>query len=171
MAKILIVGDSQSVNPGKAAERKLKLLGHETKRVSNTGMGPYDYVRIPDLWNQYTSAVLSFHPDLIVLVFGSNDPPNKNLRDALRKIKNSVKPKVILTGPPRYADPTHQANGEQIRVAYAAVFATDYFDSYPYTSPSLSRAPDGLHFTLTGAVPWGEAIANEAARRVAPKPA
>ena len=166
MSKILIVGDSQSVNPGSAAEKRLKTLGHETKRVSNVGMGPYDYVRFEDLWKQYTSAVAKFSPDLIVLIFGSNDSPNKHLSDALAKLKKSVKPKVILTGPPRYPDPEHQTLGEKIRVVYASVFATDYFDSYPFTDPKLARAADGLHFTVKGAVPWGEAIADEAVRRI-----
>ena len=165
MKKILIVGDSQSVNPGAAAERKLKALGYETKRVSNVGMGPYDYVRIADLWKQYTSAVDTFHPDLIILIFGSNDAPNKNLKEALTKLKNNVKPKVILTGPPRYPDPEHQALGEKIRVVYAGVFTTSYFDSYPYTDPKLSRAADGLHLTVSGAATWGAAIAVEVTRR------
>jgi len=170
MSKILIVGDSQSVNPGSAAARSLKALGHEVQRVSNVGMGPYDYVRLSALWREYTAAVTKFTPHLVVLVFGSNDSANKHLFDALRQLKNRVKPKVILTGPPRYPDPEHQERGEKIRAVYISAFGADYLDSYPHTDPKLSRAADGLHFTVKGAVPWGEAIADEVLRRLAVKP-
>lgn len=166
MAKIAVVGDSQSVNPGAHAEEKLKELGHSTERLSNVGMGPYDYVRISSLWQAYTSLITSFKPDLVFLIFGTNDAPNQHLVDALVKMKKSVKPKVVLTGPPQYPDPTHQAIGLKIQAVYSTTFGADYFDSYPYTSPSLPRAADGLHFTYEGARTWGEAIGIDANRRL-----
>lgn len=166
MSNIFVVGDSQSVNPGQVATRKLRLAGHSTQRISNVGMGPYDYVRLESLWNSYVRGVSSFKPNLIVLIFGSNDAPDKNLGPALLKLKNRVAPKVILSGPPQYPDPKHQEKGAQIREVYQSIFGVDYFDSYPYTSTSLARAGDGLHFTVKGSTPWGEAIADEVIRRL-----
>lgn len=167
MARIVFAGDSQSVVPGGIAEEILRSAGHQTLRVSNTGKGPYDYVRMATLWSQYTQAVRSFNPSLVVLIFGSNDSPNQNLADALRRLKASVKPKVILSGPPRYPDAAQQKRGEKIRGIYVSAFGEDYFDSYPHTAESLSRAPDGLHFTRSGARPWGQALAAEVQRRLA----
>jgi len=169
MTSIFLAGDSQSVNPGGAAERALRGFGYATSRVSNIGMGPYDYVRISDLWRQYTNGVAKAKPALIVLIFGTNDAPNQHLEDALAKLKNSVKPKVILSGPPQYPNAEHQVLGASIKAVYAKVFGVDYFDSYPFTDPSLPRAADGLHLTVSGATPWGNAIAAEVVRRVPPR--
>lgn len=174
MAKILIVGDSQSVNPGAVARRALQDHGHTVNMVSNTGRGPYDYVRIPSLWAQYTNAVTTFHPDIVLLIFGHNDSPNENLRNALARMKSSVTPKVLLTGPPLYIDPAAQRDGEAVKAIHASVFGTDFFDAYPYTATTLEHQaptptfPNGNpHFTLAGARPWGTAIAAEIERRLA----
>lgn len=166
MAKVLIVGDSQSVNPGAVAKRALMAHGHQVQVVSNVGRGAYDYVRTPELWAQYTGAVNTFRPDIIMLIFGRNDAPNANLRRALGEMKTRVRPKVLLTGPPLYADPAGQAEGLAIKAINAEVFGADFFDAYPYTATTLEHQastatfPNGNpHFTLRGATPWGEAIA------------
>lgn len=174
MAKVLIVGDSQSVNPGAVAKRVLIGHGHQVMVVSNVGRGPYDYVRMPELWAQYTNAVNTFHPDLVMLIFGRNDAPNANLRRALGDLKTRVRPKVLLTGPPLYLDPAAQAEGQQIKAMSAEVYGADYFDAYPFTATTLEHQastptfPNGNpHFTLRGATPWGEAIAAYIERRLA----
>lgn len=162
-----VAGDSQSVNPGAVAVAALQKQGVIVRRVSNVGMGPYDYVRMPTLWKQYKDLMSRLGPkDLGILIFGSNDAPDQHLLDALKKMKAAVKPKIILTGPPQYPDPTHQVLGAKIRDVYMKAFGPDYFDSYPYTDVTLPRAGDKLHFTYEGAKPWGEAIAAEALRRL-----
>lgn len=173
MAKILIVGDSQSVNPGAVAKRVLQSHGHTVRIVSNVGRGPYDYVRMPELWSQYTGAISAFGPDIIMLIFGHNDAPNANLRRALGELKTRVRPKVLMTGPPLYADPAAQAEGQTIKGMNAEVYGADYFDAYPFTATTLPHAPPTAtfplnpHFTMAGATPWGEAIAGEIERRLA----
>jgi len=173
MSRILIVGDSQSGNPGIVAQRKLEALGHSVQKIENDGKGPYDYVRLSDLWNSYVGAVNSFRPDIILLIFGHNDAPNDNLRSALTRMKQSVRPKVLLSGPPQYADPAQQAIGDQVKAIHQQVFGGDFIDAYPFTSTSLPHQPPTAtfpinpHFTLTGAEPWGDAMANEVQRRLA----
>ena len=76
MSSIVICGDSQSVYPGQVAEKLLKAAGHSVVRVSNQGRGPDDYVKSKQLWGEYLSAVRDAKPDLIVLLFGTNDPAN-----------------------------------------------------------------------------------------------
>lgn len=159
MSKFLIVGDSQSVWSGTFAERRLFSKGHTVRRISNPGMGPHDYVRISSLWNSYVSAVRNFAPDLILLIFGSNDSPNEKLRESLSTLKTSVKPKVFLSGPPQYEEEKQQEKGQALRKMYGEVFGEDYFDSYPYTSLDLPRASDKIHLTPMGARAWGEALA------------
>lgn len=176
MARILIVGDSQSGTPGNAVRLKLQSLGHTVQKIENDGKGPYDYTRMADLWNAYTSAVQSFQPDIILLIFGHNDAPNDNLRNALARMKSAVHPKVILSGPPLYADPAQQAIGAQVKAIHASVFGPDFFDAYPYTATTLPhQAPTATfnpnpHFTAAGAAPWGNAMADEIVRRLASLP-
>jgi lysophospholipase L1-like esterase len=167
MASIVICGDSQSVYPGKIAAKVLEAAGHTVVRVSNEGKGPDDYVRTPALWSVYIGAVRDANPDLIVLLFGTNDPRNARLRAALTKFKNDVAPKVILSGPPLYPRPEHQAKGLEIKTMYDEVFGEDYFDAYPFTPLSIERDSHGLHFSFEGARMWGEAIAAEVVRRLA----
>lgn len=172
MARILIVGDSQSVAPGDVAKRRLQSLGHTVMVLSNVGRGPYDYVRTPSLWSAYTGAVTSGRPDIVMLIFGHNDTPNENLRRALRQMKSAVHPKVLLTGPPLYADQAAQVEGRAIKAINQAEYGADYFDSDPYTATSLEhQAPTATfnpnpHFTMRGAQPWGNAIADEIVRRL-----
>lgn len=166
MAKILICGDSQAGNPGAAMERRLKELGHAVTRISNVGKGPYDYVRLPELWSQYSTAARSEAWALIWLIFGSNDVANQKLEHALAKMKSSVRPKVCLSGPPQYPAAESQARGAAIREVYMRAFGADYFDSYPFTGVERARAKDGLHLTPTGAEAWGLAMAAEAVRRI-----
>jgi len=172
MSRILIVGDSQSGTPGAAAQRKLLTLGHTVQKIEHDGKGPYDYVRMPDLWSEYTNTVASFRPDMILLIFGHNDAPNQNLHDALVRLKQAVRPKVILSGPPQYADPTQQAIGDRVKAIHSNVFGSDFIDAYPFTSTSLPhQAPTANfnpnpHFTPAGAEPWGSAMADEVQRRL-----
>lgn len=167
MASIVICGDSQSVYPGTVAEGVLRKAGHHVVRVSNQGRGPDDYVRTPALWNAYLGAVRDMKPDLVVLLFGTNDPPNERLRAALKKFKADVLPKVILSGPPLYPEKEQQAKGEATQAIYREVFGEDFFDAYPHTPLTIPRDAKGLHFSLKGARQWGEAIAAEASRRLA----
>lgn len=163
---VVLIGDSQSVNPGRVAEKKLEALGYRTSRLSNTGKGPYDYVRLPNLWRGYLETIRIQNPTLIVLIFGTNDAPNDLLRDALKKLKNSVRPKVVLTGPPLYPGAEHQANGLKVQAIYREAFGDDFLDAYPYTPLSIPRDKLGLHFTLRGAETWGAAIADEVVKRL-----
>jgi lysophospholipase L1-like esterase len=169
MAKYLIVGDSQGAGPpGVAAERRLTALGHTVRRIGNSGRGPYDYVRTPDLWTQYTQGARDFRPDHVLLIFGSNDIANANLERALGQMKSGVAPPVWLSGPPRYEDAEAQARGQAIHDMNLRVFtAARYIDAYPWTGPEVPRAPDGLHFTSGGGAAWGVPLADEFARRVA----
>ena len=161
------MGDSQSVEPGKKAEKILLEHGYNVRRLSSVGMGPYDHVRMPVLWNRYISCVRTFKPDLIVLIFGTNDAPTHNLDTSLEKLKSSVKPPVILTGPPQYPSSERQAIGLDVKRRYQSAFGEDYLDSYPHTSTDLVRDRLGLHFTSVSASAWGEAIAKEVLRRTA----
>lgn len=167
MASIVICGDSQSVWPGIVAEGILRKAGHTVVRVSNEGKGPDDYVRTPALWNAYLGAVRDAKPDLIVLLFGTNDPPNERLRAALTRFKKDVLPTVILSGPPLYPGAEQQAKGEKTQAMYRAVFGDDYFDSYAHTPLTIPRDAKGLHFSKKGAEPWGQAIAQEVERQLA----
>lgn len=166
MATIQIVGDSQSGNPGQAARTALSALKHRVAILRNDGIGPYDYVRMPDLWQAYKAAVRKSKPALVVLIFGTNDAPNDRLADALVKLKTSVAPKVILSGPPMYPDPERQKNGLKVQAIYREVFGDDFLDAYPFTSVSLERDRAGLHFTPKSAAYWGIAIADEVVRRL-----
>lgn len=170
--KVLIMGDSQAAGPpGSHMEQKLTQAGHRVQRVGNPGKGPYDYVRLPELWSQYTNAVASFAPDVILLVFGSNDPASRSLESAMRQIKDRVRPRVYYTGPPRYADPEAQSRGQGIKdIAQRVYGASRYIDAYPFTGPEAGRAPDGLHFTRAGGEPWGQGAVNELLRREAASP-
>lgn len=172
MSRVLIVGDSQSGNPGLVAQRKLEAMGHTVQKIENDGKGPYDYVRLSDLWNSYINTVHTFNPDVILLIFGHNDAPNANLQNALVRLKQSVRPKVLLSGPPQYADPAEQAIGEQVKTIHQQVFGGDFLDAYPYTSTSLPHQPPTAtfpinpHFTLDGAQPWGSYMAEQVQQRL-----
>lgn len=166
MAKVLIFGDSQAGTPGAAAESKLRAAGHQVQRITNPGKGPYDYTRFPSLWEQYTGAVRAFQPDIVVGFFGSNDEPNENLANAVARIKQAVRPKVLLTGPPQYPAAASQQRGAAIREIYAQSTGGDFIDAYPFTDPSLPRTPDGLHLPAASAAPWGHAVADEVQRRL-----
>lgn len=166
MASVAIVGDSQSVNPGKVVEEVLRAAGHKVSRLSNTGNGPYDYVRLPNLWRGYTETVRVSRAEVVLLIFGSNDAPNDHLRDALDKMKRSVRPKVLLSGPPLYPDPDHQVTGQKIQDTYREVFREDFIDAYPHTPLSIPRDKLGFHFTLKGSKTWGEAMAAEVLKRL-----
>lgn len=141
-------------------------MGHTVLRIGNSGMGPYDYSRLPELWNQYIGAVNTFRPDHILLIFGSNDAANENLRNGLKRMKDAVRPPVWLSGPPHYGAADAQIRGAAIREVYKNVFTGNRFiDPYPWTGPDVPRAPDGLHFTAAGGNAWGMPLAEEFARR------
>lgn len=167
MASVVVCGDSQSVFAGSAAGAVLSAQGHRVWRVSHPGKGPHDYVRLKPLWSEYVTTVRSSGAAVVVLIFGSNDPPNGALEEALSKLKRGVRPKVLLSGPPLYPGAEQQARGEAIRSIYQRVFGEDFFDAYAHTPLEIPRDAAGLHLTRAGATPWGEAIANEVERRLA----
>jgi hypothetical protein len=164
MAKILIVGDSQAQGtPGLYAERKFRAAGHTTRRISHHGKGAIDYVSTPALWSEYTGAVQSFAPDVVVLIFGSNDFGSR-LDDALIRMKDAVRQPVWLSGPPRYPAPDRQRLGETIRSTNQQVFGSRWIDAYPFTPLSIPRDSLQAHLPGEGGRPWGEAIADAVMR-------
>lgn len=158
--KYLIIGDSQTDGaPGRAFEAKLREQGHETRRIGHVGHGAYDWSRMH--WPEYVSALRTFAPDRVVLIFGSNDPASTNLRTAMGRFKASH-PKVYYAGPPRYdAKPDVQAIGTRVRDLAMEVFGGDYLDAYPYTGASVPRAADHVHFGPTGGAMWADGILRE----------
>lgn len=172
MAKILIFGDSQAAGaPGQSAERSLKAAGHTVRRFGNVGRGPYDYVREPALWSQYTAAIREFNPDAVLAIFGSNDTANSALEHAMIRIRDAVRPPVFFSGPPAYPDANANARGSAIRDMAKRVWGDGrYIDAWPWTGGSEGRARDGLHFTAQGGARWGEPLAAELLRRVTGSP-
>lgn len=158
--KILIIGDSQTDGaPGRAVESKMRDLGHETRRIGHVGHGAYDWSRMH--WAEYLAALRSFVPDMVLLIFGSNDPASTNLRAAMERFKASH-PKVYYAGPPRYdAKPDVQAIGSRVRDLAMEVFGDRYLDAYPYTGSSVPRAADHVHFGPTGGAMWADGIIRE----------
>lgn len=164
MSKFLIVGDSQAQGtPGQFAERKLQAAGHTTRRIANAGKGAIDYVNTPALWSAYTSAVSSFRPDGIILIFGSNDFGSR-LDDALLRMKNSVTPPVWMSGPPLYPETERQRRGESIRTINQQVFGPRWIDAWPHTPLTLPRDSLQAHLPGEAGRPWGEAIAERVMR-------
>lgn len=159
MPKALIVGDSQAQGtPGRYAEQKLRAAGYQTMRISNPGKGAIDYVNTPALWQAYTDAARSFNPDVVVLIFGSNDFGSR-LEPALERMKNAVRAPVWMSGPPLYPEAGRQRLGEQIREANRAVFGSRWIDAWPHTPLSLPRDHLQAHLPGESGRPWGEAIA------------
>ena len=167
MAQILIVGDSQAQGtPGQYAEQKLRAAGNTVRRISHHGKGAIDYVNTPALWSEYTSAVQSFAPDAVVLIFGSNDFGSR-LDDALLRMKSAVRPPVWLSGPPLYPEAERQRLGTTIRATNQQVFGTRWIDAWPHTPLSLPRDSLQAHLPGTAGRPWGEAIADRVMRDMA----
>lgn len=175
MVKILIVGDSQAQGtPGSYAQRKFEAGGHEVRRISQHGCGPIDWssdevsagCRTPGLWSRYTGAVASFRPDIIVLIFGSNDFGSR-LDDGLLKMKNQVRPPVWMSGPPMYPAEDRQRLGTSIRATNQRVFGSRWIDAWPYTPLSLPRDALQAHLPGEAGRPWGEAIADAVMRGMA----
>lgn len=167
MARILLVGDSQAQGtPGSYAQRKFEAAGHTVRREAQPSCGPIDWssdevsagCRTPGLWSRYTGAVRTFAPDVIVLIYGSNDFGSR-LAPALTQMKNRVAPPVYMSGPPMYPDPERQRLGEQIRTTNRTVFGDRWIDAYPHTPLSLPRDSLQAHFPGEAGRPWGEAIA------------
>jgi len=172
MAKFLIVGDSQAqgrIGPGYFAEKKLQAAGHTVRRVANHGKGPIDYVNTPTLWSAYTQAVSSFRPDVIILIYGSNDFGSR-LGGALTRMKNAFPQPVWMSGPPQYPDPDRQALARTIRSTNEQVFGARWIDAYPFTPLSIPRDHLRAHFPGEGGRPWGEAIANTVMRSLSSTP-
>jgi len=169
MAKILIVGDSQAQGngPGLYAQRKFEAAGHTVRREAQHGCGPIDWssdevspgCRTPGLWSRYTGAVASFQPDIVVLIFGSNDFGSR-LDDGLLKMKNQVRPPVWMSGPPMYPAEDRQRLGTNIRAINQRVFGARWIDAWPHTPLSIPRDRFRAHFPGEGGRAWGEAIAN-----------
>jgi hypothetical protein len=157
--KVLIVGDSQAAGPpGAAVERILRSEGQRVVRIGHSGHGAADWSRMH--WDQYRAALRDLSPDDVILIFGSNDPANDALRDALRRFKDSAG-RVWYAGPPRYRDSTAQTRGSGIRAMVREEFGDRFLDAYPYTGEVVPRAPDGLHFTRAGGDVWGAGIVRD----------
>lgn len=172
MARFLIVGDSQAQGtPGLYAQRKLEAMGHTVRRISQQSCGAVDWssddvsrgCNTAGLWSRYVSAVNSFRPDVIVLIFGSNDTGSL-LDDALLKMKNRVRPPVWMSGPPLYPLAPRQAVGLGIKAANQQVFGSKFIDAYPFTPLSIPRDSLNAHLPGEGGRPWGEAIASAVLR-------
>lgn len=161
--RILVIGDSQAGNPGAAAKRALELLGHSVVQIHNDGRGPRSYVSDASLWAQYTS--LARDADLVVLIFGHNDPASRALEVALERMRDGVRAPVWMTGPPQYPNASDQAQGAAIREIAKRTFGARYIDAWPFTPPSLPRDAAGWHLTPTAAGPWGQAVAAAVTRR------
>ena len=155
--KILIVGDSQAEGaPGRAVETRLRAAGHEVRRIGYVGHGAYDWTRMH--WDEYQSALRGMRPDQVMMIFGSNDPPNARLEQAMQTFKASA-PKVYYAGPPRYdRRPDVQAVSAGIRTMASRVFGGKHLDAWPHTGTSTPRAGDGLHFTRSGGAVWAEGL-------------
>jgi hypothetical protein len=178
MSKILIVGDSQAQGtPGLYAQRKFEAAGHTVRRIAQQSCGAIDWssnevspdgrgCRMPGLWDRYTSTVASFQPDLIVLIFGSNDMGSR-LDDALLKLKSRVRPPVWMSGPPLYPLEPRQRDGLAIKATNQQVFGPRFIDAYPFTPLSIPRDHLNAHLPGEGGRPWGEAIAEAVMRGMA----
>lgn len=158
--KILIVGDSQGEGPvGRYVEQHLTAAGHLVQRIAHSGHGAYDWTRMH--WPEYQSALRTLHPDQVIMIFGSNDPPDSRLEAAMRQFKASA-PRVFYAGPPRYdALPVNQERSRLLRDMGKRVFGSDYLDAWPYSGPSVPRTPDHLHFTASGGRVWGAGLMQE----------
>jgi hypothetical protein len=180
MAKILIVGDSQAQGtPGYYAQRKFEAAGHTVRRISQQSCGPVDWssnevsrgCQTAGLWSRYTGTVSSFRPDIIVLIFGSNDS-GPQLDDGLIKMRDRVQPPVWMSGPPMYPAESRQRLGASIRAINQRVFGARWIDAWPHTPVSLPRDhPEEIvrsaHLVGEAGRPWGEAIAEAVMRGTA----
>ncbi|GAG13189.1 unnamed protein product, partial [marine sediment metagenome] len=130
--KVLILGDSQAAGPpGQILEGLLEGLGVTVRRVGRSGQGAADWSR--EHWKAYEQLLAAFRPDDVILLFGSNDPANQALKNAMERFRVSG-PKVWYAGPPRYdADPSRQERGSQIRVLAKRVFGLSHLDAWPFT--------------------------------------
>jgi len=171
MAKYLIVGDSQSQGtPGQYAQRKLESLGHQVQRIAHQGKGAIDYTTTDALWSEYTGAIRSFAPDVVILIFGSNDAGSR-LPDALRRMKDAASGKTVwMSGPPLYPEEPLKSRGASIRETNRSVFGDKWIDAYPTTPLTIPRDSYRAHLPGEGGRPWGEAIAASVLTNRAPRP-
>ncbi len=167
MARILIDGDSQAGNPGAAAKRILEAHGHTVTHIHNDGQSPIAQTRDGSaLWAQYRQ--LAQNADLVLLIFGHNDRATSAHEVALRKMITSVRPPVMMSGPPQYPAADDQAEGAALRTMNARIFGARYIDAYPSTPLSIPRDAMGAHMTIANARPWGEAMAAAVEQAMAP---
>ena len=155
MPNALVFGDSTAGAPGAAAATALRANGYQVTVIHNDGKSPIVQTRAP-YWAQYVNAARG--ADVVLLVFGSNSSASTAHRVALEKLRDGVRPPVLMSGPPIY-NAERRPIGDALRAMNAQVFGSRYIDAYPHTSLSLPRAPDGVHLTAVGAVPWGTAMA------------
>lgn len=176
--RILIVGDSQAQgSPGRFAQERLEAAGHAVHRIHQHGCGPVDWSGNPSrncteygLSDRYRSALASFNPDQVVLIFGSNDF-GQSLPGGLQRMKAAAGSRPVwLSGPPRYPEPSRQLLGEGIRVANRNAFGSRWIDAYPTTPLSLPRDALRAHLPGEAGRPWGEAIADAILTGRAPPP-
>lgn len=165
MSRILIFGDSQAGMPGAAAKRALEARGHTVTQVHNDGQGPQAQAREGSpYWTQYKQ--LARDADLVLLIFGRNNLAGTATRNALIRMRDGVRAPVMMSGPPFYPSQSDQTLGAALTAQNAAIFGHRYIPAYPHTPPSLPRA--GVHFTASGAEPWGNAMAAAVDAALAP---
>jgi len=157
--RTLIIGDSQAAGaPGTALEELLRQKGDTVYHRGISGHGAADWVRLH--WESYQGLLRMFQPQRVILVFGSNDPANHALENALLRFKNSLPGAVYYAGPPRYdRNASAQARGTEIRAMVKRVFGSRHLDAWPSTGPEVPRSANGLHFTREGGAVWAKAIA------------
>lgn len=166
MPSALIIGDSQAGNPGAAAKAALEARGYTVTQIHNDGKSPIAYVNTPDLWNQYIQNAAG--KDIVVLIFGHNSQAGAATRNALIRMRDGVRPPVLMTGPPMYPNAPDQQQGSALRDQNSRLFGARYIDAWPSTPATLPRDAPGWHLTRAAAQGWGQAIANAVVAARAP---
>lgn len=166
MPTALLIGDSQAGNPGAAAKAALEARGFTVTQVHNDGKSPPAYVNTPALMSQFTSAAAG--KDIVVLLFGHNSNAGAATRNALIRMRDSVRAPVLMTGPPMYPNAPDQVIGAALRDQNQRIFGERYIDAWPSTPVTLPRDAPGWHLTRAAAQGWGQAIADAVTRALAP---
>jgi hypothetical protein len=165
MAHVLIIGDSQAGNPGADAKAILEAQGHVVTQIHNDGKSPVAYVNTPALWAQYTSEAAG--KDVVVILFGHNSNAGAATRNALIRMRDGVRPPVLMSGPPMYPHADDQVIGAALHDQNQRIFGARYIDAWPSTPVDLARDAPGWHLTRASAQGWGRAIADAVQRFLA----
>ncbi len=162
--RYFILGDSQAAGaPGEALQARLRARGHEVLRVAESGKGAVWWAfNAP---GRVQEAIGGFHPDRVILLFGSNDEPSERLRQAFHQLERLADgAKVFYSGPPAYPAATNRRElGERIRVFARSAFGDRYLDAWPATDARRFFLQDGtnVHMTRAGGEVWASAIVEQ----------